>query len=49
MQKTGVPYWDRIESATKSGLGFGAVVGAVRGNWDVRRPESHTLCPALSF
>jgi len=30
-----VPGWDRVESATKSGLGFGALIGAVRGNWDV--------------
>jgi hypothetical protein len=36
VQKAGVPGWDRTESATKSGLGVGALVGAVRANWDVR-------------
>lgn len=43
VQKYGLPGWDRVESATKSGLGFGAVVGAIRGTWDVR---SQTCLPA---
>ena len=36
LQKSGMPYWDRMETATKSGLLFGSAVGAVRGSWGVR-------------
>ena len=36
LQKQGVPYWDRVENATKIGLGSGALIGAVRGSWEVR-------------
>ena len=44
LQKQGTSHWDRIESGTKSGLGFGAAVGALRGAWDVRTsPEIRLL------
>eukprot|EP00892_Ulva_mutabilis_P003015 jgi/Ulvmu1/12714/UM095_0018.1 len=45
--KESVPGWDRVESATKSGLGFGALIGAVRGNWDFNIVKNETSLGAL--
>lgn len=45
--KEGVAGWDRITTSTAAGLSFGAIVGAVKGNWDFNLVRNETSLKAL--